>query len=1068
MRNWLVVGSILAALTTILLGLFFGMHALVRWVGIGLLRHVVHAKGISEAAWWIITIGLIVVFAVAVKIFESPTEVRSGDGRGWLSFVGRGKISTAEPSTSVQTAQPPVHAAVPRGTELPAVDGGTASQTGKPAPAQGGMDRAQIARIRPPQLAEPEQGKYTRSEGRILHEPPPKPAPMAAPPAVSAPDQAPGAKKSPHVLHEPPQKRAAAPPQAPTPPAASVPRGAEPTPAASEEERFRPGELTQGLFKGSPPEAPPVASAAEAPRGLEPSPPEPEAWDLIVQEPFQVKPPFPPFPLREERAAETKPPVPPPESPAALEPAEEEPLDLDMPAFLRRREGITQAKPPGPAAETETLPAAPVEEASESSAEQPVDSAAWATQMLFSPPLSPYDSATESKTIDSEDELQRLAQEIDEQEAARTRYLETGKGDAETLDHLNETIGQLLRKADLEMAKSALAGFGQATDAEGEREARETATPAQYVNFNLFDATVSDERLLDLHEGLYAGLKYKLVVSMALSADLRFASGTQQKVERPLVETVVLDVVVALEENLEIIGERWATLEWPESGPSVKNAEFTFRSGPEGIANIKVLIYYQHNLLFCGAIKFTVRSEGDEWPAEARPISWSELDQAKTGRLSLFLKFQDLDREVRRGINISVHRRSPDLFDLVFFLRSSGPVARAYPLSVQLSAREIEGFLVRSRSALRLLTNAIEHPGTDAYSVDKFLDDMSRLGNELWLSVFRGLNGPRLATMIDYELTRPGDIVQVWIDRSALDFVFPWPWLYPEHLIAGKHHEVDIRQFWGYRFVVEQLRQLTEDKRPASVVTGEPLRIAGALHNFPTAGDERKFFAECAVKNSARLAWAEVKPSECRQFLSQSDAHLLYFYCHGHTEQPLDAVGAEMMRTLERLAKTAPEQVAAWVDSLNLEMRRKIRGQSAIAIEKEVLNMADIGRFQSGDPALRPVVFLNMCESSEFYPGASENLVDVFLRRGARGVIGTEVPVLVAFAHEFSRCFFEAFFAAGKGGEGNEIGTVLWQLRRKFLDEGNPLAFAYTYFGDATTRLKPALIESTLPIAIHA
>jgi hypothetical protein len=127
-----------------------------------------------------------------------------------------------------------------------------------------------------------------------------------------------------------------------------------------------------------------------------------------------------------------------------------------------------------------------------------------------------------------------------------------------------------------------------------------------------------------------------------------------------------------------------------------------------------------------------------------------------------------------------------------------------------------------------------------------------------------------------------------------------------------------------------------------------------------------------------------------------------------------------------------------------------------------------LGQFKTSAPNLMPVVFLNMCESSDYYPGTTDNLVDVFLRRGARGVIGTEVPVLPAFGDSFARGFFEAFFTAGSAGEGKEIGTVLWQLRRSFLDQGNPLAFIYTYFGDATTRMKPAIVDTAVTTGITA
>jgi hypothetical protein len=590
--------------------------------------------------------------------------------------------------------------------------------------------------------------------------------------------------------------------------------------------------------------------------------------------------------------------------------------------------------------------------------------------------------------------------------------------------------------------------------------------PAEYVNFDFLDITESVERTLDLHEGLYAGLDYKLVVGMGTTPDVRLAGGDQERVERPAEEKVVLDVVLVVAENLEILKESWATLEWPKSGPSLNNAEFPLRPLAAGPARVKVLIYFEHDLLFCGDLELEVRSEGDEWPGSERPIRWKTMDPEKAAELSLFRRFRDLDREARRRVNISVHRRTTEIYDVVFFLRSTEPVPRAYPLRVEISDREISAFLARARSALRLLTASHEAPESDAYSAGKFLDDMSLLGSELWNKLFGSETGQRLAAILNQELSEEGAIVQVWNESAASDFVLPWVWIYPLPVVPGKQQQTDSKQFWGYRYVIEQLRQLSGEKRPASVVAGEPLRIAAALHNFTAAAAEREFFSERSAKYSTRLTWAEIKPADWRDFLSKCDAHLVYFYCHGHTEQPLSVVDAEILRTLQRLAATSPTETAAWIESLNAEQRKRVRGQSVIAIEKETLNMVDLSQFKPADPSLRPVVFLNMCESAEFYPGATDNLVDVFLRRGARGVIGTEVPVLAAFGDTAARGFFEAFFGAGRSGEGQEIGTVLWQIRRSFLDQGNPLGFVYTYFGDATTRLKPAIIDSKSQVAV--
>jgi hypothetical protein len=125
-----------------------------------------------------------------------------------------------------------------------------------------------------------------------------------------------------------------------------------------------------------------------------------------------------------------------------------------------------------------------------------------------------------------------------------------------------------------------------------------------------------------------------------------------------------------------------------------------------------------------------------------------------------------------------------------------------------------------------------------------------------------------------------------------------------------------------------------------------------------------------------------------------------------------------------------------------------------------MLKMSDLRMFKPAASTLQPLVFLNMCESAEFYPGATDNFVDVFLEHGAGGVVGTEIPMMTVFGDLMARRFFELYLSADSdkdGTEGQAIGRVLWLLRRQFLDRGNPLAFAYTHYGDATLKLKPAI-----------
>ncbi len=195
------------------------------------------------------------------------------------------------------------------------------------------------------------------------------------------------------------------------------------------------------------------------------------------------------------------------------------------------------------------------------------------------------------------------------------------------------------------------------------------------------------------------------------------------------------------------------------------------------------------------------------------------------------------------------------------------------------------------------------------------------------------------------------------------------------------------------------------------------------------------------------------------------DSHILYLYCHGHTEKERDSTYVDLLNLWGRRVEgdeRKDRDSAFMLEYVGRQRRKKIRDHSYLQIEDAFIKLDDLRLFKPADSAVTPLVFLNMCESAEFYPGASDNFVDVFLERGARRIIGTEMPMLTVFGDLMARRFFELCLSADPredGSEGHTIGRVLWSLRRQFLDQGNPLAFAYTYYGDATTKVKPAVIQ---------
>jgi hypothetical protein len=360
---------------------------------------------------------------------------------------------------------------------------------------------------------------------------------------------------------------------------------------------------------------------------------------------------------------------------------------------------------------------------------------------------------------------------------------------------------------------------------------------------------------------------------------------------------------------------------------------------------------------------------------------------------------------------------------------------------------------------------------------NSFLKEMALLGSKFWDELFGDPSGQLLRQAIEDHL-QEGDIIQIWINCDATDFVYPWVWLYGETLDPGRRFQVRKERFWGYRYVIEQLPQypetvsrLLEDEIPFE----SRLRIKVGVFPFQgTTEAQKRFFAERSQESGGVLEpeiWDADEPWE--RYLPACDSQILYFFSHGHTAKPTTETALQLYDMLERWRKWVSEPVAEESEYMRLYRERAAR--LLAELEGPLLTETHI-KLTYGNLLLRelrnlmrleraaPLVFLNMCESAQVFPHIAEGLIDIFLRKGARAVIGTEMPMLPHFADLFSRRFFEAFLYPQEAEEVREtaaVGPILHRLRREFLDRGNPLGFAYTLFGSATTRLAAPLPSLT-------
>jgi hypothetical protein len=85
-----------------------------------------------------------------------------------------------------------------------------------------------------------------------------------------------------------------------------------------------------------------------------------------------------------------------------------------------------------------------------------------------------------------------------------------------------------------------------------------------------------------------------------------------------------------------------------------------------------------------------------------------------------------------------------------------------------------------------------------------------------------------------------------------------------------------------------------------------------------------------------------------------------------------------------------------------------------------------------------PVVFLNSCSSAAFQPHNFTSFLQRFRRKNAYGLVAASFRMPIVFGTLYACEFMDAYC------NGRRLGEILLELRRKALDQQNPLAFFYT------------------------
>lgn len=249
---------------------------------------------------------------------------------------------------------------------------------------------------------------------------------------------------------------------------------------------------------------------------------------------------------------------------------------------------------------------------------------------------------------------------------------------------------------------------------------------------------------------------------------------------------------------------------------------------------------------------------------------------------------------------------------------------------------------------------------------------------------------------------------------------FPWEILYPLDYdetwptSAKSEAPLNYKLFWGYKFIISYIlmseesqvwEPATEEHKKALVSISINLnpKIEQAFNGKPFKPiSHHKEFYELHINVNKQL---RETADEIKDFLlSNNEATFIYFYCHGSNEEPFSSKCVE-----------------------------KLELGNNDFIQPRFLNHPKNYKYGG-----YPIIFLNSCNSAAQSPLSFTSFHKEFRRKGAIGIIGTNIQIPTTFAAVFGTKIIEGYL------QGQQLGVIFYRLRRELLEKDNPLGLFYS------------------------
>jgi CHAT domain len=310
------------------------------------------------------------------------------------------------------------------------------------------------------------------------------------------------------------------------------------------------------------------------------------------------------------------------------------------------------------------------------------------------------------------------------------------------------------------------------------------------------------------------------------------------------------------------------------------------------------------------------------------------------------------------------------------------------------------------------LQEAIEQVSTDFEVEGVTNDTISKLalkGNFALKSIF---SDDAVRKLLSSAL-RKGTIVQI----SSDELFIPWELLYDGTL----NETMNFNRFWGMQAIVA--RAIVQDDRPGDylspIIEATRPRVGLIACNELEHVVGKEIPVLKSLHRSKQIQLSSLRPLKASQrekdledlgrFLSK-DIQIVHLACHACERKPMS------------------QSYLLISDAFSITI------EDFVAREYQIKN--------------NPFVILNACLTGTLSPRHTSNWAALFWKRGARGVLATELRIPDSFAAAFAEILY-MFLLAGR-----PIGEALLTTRRYFWEnQGNPLGLAYALYSSPAVRI---------------